>query len=73
MVCPPPKYCTDNGVMIAWNGLERYRMDPSGCLVSPEDALEMEVSPKCLLGKSMIDEVKAARIKCKSINILGER
>lgn len=24
-VCvPPPKYCTDNGAMIAWNGLERY-------------------------------------------------
>ena len=21
-VFPPPKYCTDNGVMIAWNGVE---------------------------------------------------
>ena len=25
VVFPPPKYCTDNGVMIAWNGLEKYR------------------------------------------------
>lgn len=24
MYVPPPKYCSDNGVMIAWNGIERY-------------------------------------------------
>lgn len=23
LVRPPPKLCTDNGVMIAWNGVER--------------------------------------------------
>lgn len=23
LVCPPPKYCTDNGVMVAWAGVER--------------------------------------------------
>lgn len=23
LVIPPPKLCTDNGIMIAWNGLER--------------------------------------------------
>ena len=28
VVFPPPKYCTDNGVMIAWNGLEKYRRYP---------------------------------------------
>lgn len=22
---PPPHLCNDNGVMIAWNGVERYR------------------------------------------------
>lgn len=21
---PPPRYCTDNGVMVAWAGMERY-------------------------------------------------
>lgn len=25
LVCPPTKWCEDNGVMIAWNGLEIYR------------------------------------------------
>ncbi|KAJ2385902.1 Mitochondrial tRNAs modification protein, partial [Coemansia sp. RSA 2603] len=26
MVCPPPRLCTDNGVMIAWAGVERLRL-----------------------------------------------
>ncbi|NXU49608.1 OSGP2 protein, partial [Turnix velox] len=25
LMCPPPRLCTDNGVMIAWNGIERLR------------------------------------------------
>lgn len=25
LLCPPAKFCTDNGVMIAWNGVERLR------------------------------------------------
>ncbi|KAI9311364.1 glycoprotease family-domain-containing protein [Dichotomocladium elegans] len=25
LVCPPPKLCTDNGAMIAWAGMERFR------------------------------------------------
>jgi N6-L-threonylcarbamoyladenine synthase len=25
LVCPPAKLCTDNGVMIAWAGLERFQ------------------------------------------------
>ncbi|MBN3308421.1 OSGP2 protein, partial [Amia calva] len=25
LLCPPAKLCTDNGVMIAWNGIERLR------------------------------------------------
>ncbi|KAJ2477638.1 Mitochondrial tRNAs modification protein [Coemansia sp. RSA 2131] len=31
LVCPPPQLCTDNGVMIAWAGIERLRcglLDP---------------------------------------------
>jgi N6-L-threonylcarbamoyladenine synthase len=26
LVAPPPKLCTDNGAMIAWAGLERFRL-----------------------------------------------
>ncbi len=36
LVYPPPKYCTDNGAMIAWAGIERFR---SGLAPSPGDAL----------------------------------
>jgi tRNA A37 threonylcarbamoyltransferase TsaD len=25
-VCPPPRYCTDNGLMVAWTGVERLRL-----------------------------------------------
>ncbi|MBQ4400146.1 MAG: tRNA (adenosine(37)-N6)-threonylcarbamoyltransferase complex transferase subunit TsaD, partial [Alphaproteobacteria bacterium] len=30
---PPIRFCTDNGVMVAWAGLERYRLG----YVSPLD------------------------------------
>ncbi|KAG9464910.1 hypothetical protein GDO78_019222 [Eleutherodactylus coqui] len=26
LLCPPPELCTDNGIMIAWNGIERLRI-----------------------------------------------
>jgi glycoprotease/Kae1 family metallohydrolase len=34
---PPPKYCVDNGVMVAWNGVEKIKMgliDPPIPLIS---------------------------------------
>ena len=36
LVYPPPKYCTDNGAMIAWAGIERLR---AGLAPAPEEAL----------------------------------
>lgn len=36
LIYPPPKYCTDNGAMIAWAGIERLR---AGLAPAPEDAL----------------------------------
>ncbi len=36
LVYPPAKYCTDNGAMIAWAGIERLR---AGLAPSPEEAL----------------------------------
>ncbi len=38
-VSPPPKLCTDNGVMVAWAGLERLRLG----LV---DALDVQARPR---------------------------
>ncbi|CAI2175927.1 16595_t:CDS:2 [Funneliformis geosporum] len=26
LICPPPHLCTDNGVMVAWTGVERFRI-----------------------------------------------
>ena len=32
---PPPKFCTDNGVMVAWAGYERLRLGLSDSLDAP--------------------------------------
>ena len=42
-VFPPPRLCTDNGVMIAWAGLEALKINETG--VSPKDVLGVEVLP----------------------------
>ncbi|OQR90974.1 O-sialoglycoprotein endopeptidase [Achlya hypogyna] len=43
-VFPPPRYCTDNGVMVAWAGMERYlrgvRDDPKATKYSPRWPLD---------------------------------
>lgn len=44
VVFPPAKYCTDNGVMIAWAGVERYtlgmRSEPVGAKYRPRWPLQ---------------------------------
>ena len=42
-VFPPPRLCTDNGVMIAWAGLEALKINETG--VAPKDVLGVEVLP----------------------------
>jgi len=53
LVCPPPKLCTDNGVMVAWAGHERLSLGwQEG---SPPEAMTsetfLEVKPRWPLGK----------------------
>ncbi|KAK4879553.1 hypothetical protein RN001_007699 [Aquatica leii] len=48
MVRPPPKLCTDNGVMIAWNGMERWRTNKG--IVNALDSIEIQKS--CQLGET---------------------
>lgn len=38
LVCPPPRLCTDNGVMVAWAGAERYQL---GLLEPPPASAEV--------------------------------
>lgn len=59
LLCPPPKLCTDNGVMIAWNGVERFREHKG--LLSPDVKVTYEA--KAPLGTDLTAEVRAAAIK----------
>lgn len=63
--CPPPKLCTDNGVMIAWNGVERLRENKG--VLSPD--VHVTYEPKAPLGTDLTDEVKAAAIKVPRVKI----
>lgn len=70
LVCPPPSLCTDNGVMIAWTGIEHFlagRFDPPPPANEPENYL-VDLRPRWPLGeeysqgKSEARSLKRARI-----------
>ncbi|KAF9929151.1 hypothetical protein FBU30_001828 [Linnemannia zychae] len=52
VICPPPKLCTDNAVMIAWTGLERYQLG----LVDPYDIDIVPKWPLDMLGTGVVPE-----------------
>ncbi|XP_043931118.1 probable tRNA N6-adenosine threonylcarbamoyltransferase, mitochondrial [Protopterus annectens] len=59
LLCPPPHLCTDNGVMIAWNGIERLSVG-QGILHNTEG---IQYEPKAPLGSNISEQVKNAAIK----------
>ncbi|PWA67123.1 glycoprotease 1 [Artemisia annua] len=70
LVCPPPSLCTDNGVMIAWTGIENFRL---GRFDSPPPAIEpdgcqLDLRPRWPLGeeyergRSVARSMRTARI-----------
>ncbi|XP_010544638.1 PREDICTED: probable tRNA N6-adenosine threonylcarbamoyltransferase, mitochondrial [Tarenaya hassleriana] len=70
LVCPPPSLCTDNGVMVAWTGLEHFRVgryDPPPAADEPEDTV-YDLRPRWPLGEEYAEgrsearSVKRARI-----------
>ncbi|KAK2143216.1 hypothetical protein LSH36_864g00054 [Paralvinella palmiformis] len=65
LVCPPPKLCTDNGIMIAWNGIEKLKTG-----LGIEDINSVEVLPRCPLGRDISADVDAASIKVWKIPLL---
>ncbi|XP_054881591.1 tRNA N6-adenosine threonylcarbamoyltransferase, mitochondrial [Poeciliopsis prolifica] len=65
LLCPPARFCTDNGVMVAWNGVERLR-EGTGIL-APE--VEVNYEPRAPLGVDITAEVRAAAIRPPSIRI----
>ncbi|KAG0290462.1 hypothetical protein BGZ98_003470, partial [Dissophora globulifera] len=52
VICPPPKLCTDNAVMIAWTGIERYRLG----LTDPYDIDIVPKWPLDMLGSGVVPE-----------------
>ncbi|KAL3516985.1 hypothetical protein ACH5RR_023887 [Cinchona calisaya] len=63
LVCPPPSLCTDNGVMIAWTGIEHFRMgrfDPPPPANEPEDA-KLDLRPRWPLGEEYAEGRSEAR------------
>ena len=66
-VFPPPALCTDNGVMIAWNGLERWRAGRG--VVAWDKVLEVGVDTRVPLGEDWHHRVEEAAIKCKWIKL----
>lgn len=63
LVCPPPYLCTDNGVMVAWAGIEHYhvgRFDPPPPAELPEDFM-YELRPRWPLGEEYAEGKSHAR------------
>ncbi|XP_063964784.1 tRNA N6-adenosine threonylcarbamoyltransferase, mitochondrial-like [Lytechinus pictus] len=63
LICPPPHLCTDNGVMIAWAGVERLRLG----MGFADDPQSVRFQPKMPLGEDISDQVREANIKVKRI------
>ncbi|XP_050092201.1 probable tRNA N6-adenosine threonylcarbamoyltransferase, mitochondrial [Anopheles aquasalis] len=60
---PEKKHCTDNGTMIAWNGVEKLLAGDTEELT--KDYGTLDVSGKCPIGESVIEDVKNANMACK--------
>lgn len=65
---PPSHLCTDNGLMIAWNGLERWRIN-EGVLHKQSDIAKVDIEHKSPLGTDWTNKVAEEGIKCKWIQI----
>jgi len=70
LVSPPPSLCTDNGVMIAWTGIEHFvagRFEAPPAADEPDD-MQYELRPRWPLGeeysegRSVARSLKTARV-----------
>ena len=74
LVCPPGKYCTDNGVMVAWTGMERLRLgigvEPSSVSSKPAEDEYVDLRPRWPLGK-LDERCSQQRQKIRSMKTKG--
>uniref|UniRef100_A0A8C2AGY9 Gcp-like domain-containing protein n=1 Tax=Cyprinus carpio TaxID=7962 RepID=A0A8C2AGY9_CYPCA len=59
LLCPPTKFCTDNGVMIAWNGIERLKQRKGIMSYTEKGPLELDIT----------SEVKDAAIRLPPLKL----
>ena len=52
LVCPPPRLCVDNGVMVAWTGVLRYSLGLAEAPLAASDSVDLhtEVRPRWAIG-----------------------
>ncbi|XP_052095118.1 tRNA N6-adenosine threonylcarbamoyltransferase, mitochondrial-like isoform X1 [Mytilus californianus] len=65
LICPPPHLCTDNGIMIAWNGMEKL-MAGKGIA---EDPMSVRFEPKFPFGIDRRDDVRLMNIKLPKLKL----
>lgn len=73
---PRPGLCTDNGVMIAWNGVLKLReeeeegISPPGAILRDQAAIQqLDIQPKAALGVDITRAVTDAHIKTERIDV----
>lgn len=64
----PPKLCTDNGIMIAWNGMERWITD-TGVFRNQDEIEQVRVQSKAPLGEDWTQKVESENLKCEWLKI----
>ncbi|KAG5306513.1 OSGP2 protein, partial [Acromyrmex insinuator] len=64
----PPRLCNDNGVMIAWNGAEKWMANIT--VLRDREEIEMvSIEKNASFGESWIERVQDANIKCKLVKL----
>lgn len=64
---PVKQHCTDNGLMIAWNGIERWSVDED--IYRRINLDDVGTEPSCPLGTNLVDEVIKANIACSWVKL----
>jgi len=64
----PPHLCNDNGIMIAWNGVERW-MANVGVLRNRKEIEMVSIEKTASFGENWIERVQNANIKCKLVKL----
>ncbi|KAF0304512.1 putative tRNA N6-adenosine threonylcarbamoyltransferase, mitochondrial [Amphibalanus amphitrite] len=64
---PPPRLCTDNGVMIAWKGVELLRVGRGGT----HDLDSVDIEARSPIGTDVSQDVADMSLKCKWVKLTG--